>query len=180
MSLQDPAAPRRPIFHRDRMEYWAFVGQIVSALAVVCSLVFVGLQLYDSNKVAARSEANDTQAQWSSFRASIYSSHDTAEMFRAGMEGSRALDPADQLRFDYLMREHAWATYQVWQRVRDGLMPREHYEQGQGLDFVRVICTKGGAIVWARIRVELAKPYVADTDRLAADYARANKLRCGA
>jgi hypothetical protein len=180
MNDDEPTAARQPIFHRDRMEYWAFVGQIVSALAVVCSLVFVGLQLYESNKVAARSEANDTQAQWAALRASIYSSHDTAAMFRAGMDGAQPLDPADQLRFDYLMREQAWATYQVWQRVRDGLLAADHYEQGQGRDFVRVICTKGGALVWARIKVELARPYVADTDRLAADYARANKLRCGA
>ncbi|MDQ0248272.1 hypothetical protein J2W22_000319 [Sphingomonas kyeonggiensis] len=171
--------PRRPIFHRDRMEYWAFVAQIVSALAVVASLVFVGLQLYDSNRVAARSEANDTQAQWSSFRASIYSSHDTAEMFRAGLEGSQALDPADQLRFDYLMREHGWATYQVWERVRDGLMPRAHYEAGQGADFVRVICTRGGWAVWSRIKIELARPYVDDMDRMAAAYARANPGKVG-
>ena len=58
-------------FHHVRMEYWSYAAQIVSAFAVIISLIFVGIQLRDGNRVAIRNESNATQEQWSAFRASI-------------------------------------------------------------------------------------------------------------
>ena len=52
---------RPSIFHRSNLEYWALVAEIVSGVAVMVSLIFVGLQLRDANRVAARAEANSTQ-----------------------------------------------------------------------------------------------------------------------
>ncbi|MDO7844321.1 hypothetical protein [Sphingomonas immobilis] len=179
MSDDNPPPPdAAPIFHRDRMEYWAFVAQIISAVAVVISLVFVGLQLHDSNIVAVRSEANDLQSEWSSLRRSIYGNRDTAAMFQTGMDESKPLDPADALRFRYLMREHGWATYQLWERMRDGLQPPDRFFANAGPEFMAVVCTPGGVKAWAAIRREYPAPYVADLDRLAGQYARAHHVRC--
>ena len=176
---RQPQSSRSPrFFHRARMEYWAFVAQIVSALAVIVSLVFVGLQLRDGNLVAIRSEANATQQQWSSFRGSIYGSRETASVFSRGMAGTPPLDAVDLLRFDYMMREHAWATYQTWDRTQQALRPTSPFATGAAPDFLRVICTPGGRVTWMQVRHEFPAKYVADLDRLAGPFARANKVRC--
>lgn len=174
------AAPAKPLFHRDRAEYFAFIAQMVSAVAVVVSLIFVGVQLREANVVAIRDESNATMTQWSAFRTSIYEGRDAAEVFAAGMSGSRALDEADQLRFLYIMREHGWATFQVWDRTQKGLFPKWNFDVGAANDFLKVICTPGGAQAWASIKGELPPPYVADMDRLAIPFASANGVACDA
>ncbi len=168
----------RPIFHRDRMEYWAFVSQIISAIAVVGSLLFVGLQLRESAQTDLRNEANSTQTQWSQFRSSIYGNRNTADVLEAGLRRSRQLDAADELRFLYLMREHGWATYQIWDRTQAGLRPMQHFLVGAGPDFLRVICTPGGSDAWAKIRQEFPADYVEDLEELAPAFEAENGGSC--
>ncbi|MDZ4271123.1 MAG: hypothetical protein U0995_09190 [Erythrobacter sp.] len=174
----EQAPSQLPIFHRDRAEYWAFIAQIVSAVAVVLSLVFVGIQLRDGNRVALRNESNATMAQWSSFRTSIYGDRDTAQLFAVGMNGEDALGPADQLRFLYLMREHAWATFQIWDRNQNGLLTTIQFRNGAAPDFLRVICTPGGVHAWAQIKTELPSPFVDEIDRQGAVFAEVNGVHC--
>lgn len=160
-----PDGQARSILHRARLEYLALVGQIVSAVAVVISLIFVGVQLSDANRVATRAEANSTQEQWSAFNASLYSDRDTARVFHAGLTGA-PLDPVDRMRFAYLLREQGWLTYQGWERVRTGLRPRESFYEGSGLDLVRVICTPGGRPAWTEVRREFPPAYVKELEAL--------------
>ena len=151
--------------HR-RMEYVSFIAQIVSSAALIVSLMFVAFQISEGTKIASRDESNASMSQWSSFRISIYGDRETAEVFRSGMDESRQLDPADQLRFDYIMREHAWATFQLWDRAQEGLVPAKHFDLGAGPDFLRIICTPGGIKSWARIKSELPEAYVRDLEAL--------------
>ncbi|KCZ88508.1 hypothetical protein [Hyphomonas jannaschiana] len=180
MADEDPTETREAKLaqRRARVEYFAFIAQIVSAIAIVISLVFVGIQLHDGNTVTLRNESNATMTQWSAFRASIYSDRDTAEVFRAGMSGAPPLDATDQLRFGYIMREHAWATFQIWDRAKRGLVPSANFEAGAAPDYLKVICTPGGSVVWAGIRSEMPAPFVADMDRIAQAYAPAHHVSC--
>lgn len=180
MEEESEAAPReaRLLQRRAQIEQLAFIAQIVSAIAVVVSLIFVGIQLHEGNTVTLRNESNATMAQWSSFRASIYADRETAGMFEAGMAGEPAQDPVDRLRFLYLMREHAWATFQIWDRAKRGVLPTANFEQGAAPDFLRVICTPGGAPAWDEIRSELPPAYVADMERIAKTFEKGREVRC--
>ncbi|MDT8442444.1 MAG: hypothetical protein RQ723_12400 [Desulfuromonadales bacterium] len=162
---------------RDRLEVWSFIAQIVTAVAVIGSLVFVWVELERGNRIAIRAEANATMSQWSDFRSSIYGDADVAGLLAAGLAGDLA-DTVDQMRFDYLLREHAWATYNVWDRAEKGLLPSVHFSDGAGPDFLRLLCTPGGAKAWARIRSELPPPYVEELDRLAGPYADEYAVSC--
>jgi hypothetical protein len=179
MSDELPAedAPEPVSINHTRMEYWSFVAQIVSAFVVIISLIFVGMQLRDGNRVAIRNESNATQEQWSAFRTSIYENRDTAAMLQAGLSGE-PLDAPDRIRFLYLIREHGWATYQLWERAHEGLVPMVHFTEGAAGDYLRLICTPGGSAAWAEIKAELPKPFVADLDRLAVPYAKTHTVTC--
>jgi hypothetical protein len=163
---------------RARVEYLAFFAQIISALAVVISLIFVGLQLQAGNTVMLRNESNATMTQWSAFRASIYSDRETARLFQAGMDGVSPLDEADQLRFLYAMREHAWATYQIWDRAKRSLVRQRNFDAGAAPDFLKVICTPGGAQAWAAIRTELPPAYVTDLEQISISYGGDHNVSC--
>ena len=180
MADEDPSETREAKLaqRRARVEYLAFIAQIVSAVAIVISLIFVGIQLHEGNTVTLRNESNATMTQWSAFRASIYSDRNTAKVFLAGMEGAPPLDATDQLRFGYIMREHAWATFQIWVRTKRGLVPGANFEVGAAPDYLKVICTPGGAVVWAEIRSEMPAPFIADMDRIAEAYAPAHHVSC--
>lgn len=169
---------RDVIFDRARLEYWALVAEVVGGVAVVISLVFVGIQLRDANTVAERTEANATQDQWTAFNASIYGDAETAGILHAGLSGDRALDPVEQLRFDYLLREQGWLTYQGWERVRAELRPRESFYEGMGRDLAEVLCTPGGRQAWPGVRDEFPPAYVADLEALALELARERPADC--
>jgi len=162
---------------RDRLEAWSFVAQIVTAVAVIGSLIFVWVELERGNRIAIRAEANATMSQWSDFRSSIYGDPDVAGLLVAGLAAD-LLEEVDQTRFDYLLREHAWATYNIWDRVEKGLLPNVHFSDGAGSDFLRLLCTPGGATAWARIRSELPPPYVAALDQLAGPYSDKHAVSC--
>lgn len=169
---------RTAILDRARLEYWALLSQLVSAVAVVVSLIFVGIQLSDANEVAARDEANATQTQWGAFNASIYGDQETAAIMHLATSGERRLDPVERVRFAYLLREQTWLTYQGWERVRSGLRPRESFYEGAGVDLVMVLCSPGGREVWPTIRREFPADYVAELDVLAGAWTRASGNAC--
>lgn len=146
--------------------------------AVIVSLFFLWLELHENTKVALRNEANATMQQWSSFRQSIYGDRETADVFYRGMAEVELADPVEQLRFDYLLREHGWATFQIWDRVNFGLVSRAHFEQGAGPDFLKILCTPGGSAAWQRLQSEFPAAYAQDLRRLAAAYEKQLGARC--
>ena len=166
MTDKTPPKPKKPVLDRARMEYLSFAAQIVSAIAIVVSLVFVGIQLRNGNVVTLRNESNATMSQWSAFRSSIYADRDTARVLQDGMYAESRLDEIDRLRFLYLLREHAWATFQVWDRAERGLVPTANFNSGAGPDFLVILCTPGGAAAWQTIRNELPLPFVTDLEAL--------------
>lgn len=180
MQEEPEEAPRdtKLLQRRAQFEQLAFIAQIVSAIAVVISLIFVGIQLHEGNTVTLRNESNATMAQWSAFRASVYADRETARMFEAGMTGDPPLDPVDHMRFLYLMREHAWATFQIWDRAKRGVLPTANFEQGAAPDFLNVIGTPGGAPAWDEIRRELPPAYVADMERIAKTIEKDRGVSC--
>ena len=169
---------KEAMFSHRRLEYASFLAQIISSAAVVISLIFVGIQLNENTKIAIREESNATMSQWTAFRNSVYSDRNTAELFYDGLEGTRALDGADQLRFGYIFREHAWATFQIWDRAKGGLVPASNFTDGAGPDFLRVICTPGGSRAWSQVKPELPEGYVADMDRLTAPFEARYSVQC--
>ena len=172
------APEKEAMFSHRRLEYASFLAQIISSAAVVISLIFVGIQLNENTKIAIREESNVTMSQWTAFRNSIYNDRNTAELFYGGLQGTRVLDGPDQMRFGYIFREHAWATFQIWERARGGLVPYSNFAAGAGPDFLRVICTPGGSQAWSQAKQELPKDYAADMDRLMASFETEHSVQC--
>jgi hypothetical protein len=80
-------------------------SQVVGAIAVVASLIYVGFQLRQNTRQLQREENNATQAQWQTIRLTLAGDQDVAQLWVAGLNGE-ALDAVQRLRFESLLSEH--------------------------------------------------------------------------
>lgn len=100
------------------LEQLSYKAQIIASVGVVLSLVFVGYQVRQSTAALQRGEHNSTMEQWTAIRMAIAENREVAELMTSGLNGTKPLDPTDQLRVDYLVNEYAWASFHIWDRTR--------------------------------------------------------------
>jgi hypothetical protein len=93
------------------LEHAFFVSQIIASIALVASLIFVGLQVRGNTTALQRNEHNSTMAQWTVIRMAVARNRDIAELMTDGLHGRRRLDHADQLRLEQMLQENAWACF---------------------------------------------------------------------
>lgn len=131
------------VFHRERVEYWALIAEIVAATAVVLSLIFVGIQLRDANRFARSAAKNQTMEQYSEFRSSIYINPEAAELLLRGTQRPDELDEVERARVNLMLIEATMLAYQNYARYEAGLF--EAREAEGGLNFaLGYLCTPGG------------------------------------
>src|SRR5437867_7670802 len=122
------------------------ISQLVAAVGVMLSLVFVGLQIKQNTRALQRNEHNSTMEQWMVIRQAIAQNRDIAELMTAGLHGERALDAADQLRLEQMLAEHAWAAFHIWDRTQRGVFPKGTFELTAGPLLCSVLKTPRGDV----------------------------------
>jgi hypothetical protein len=119
------------------LEEWAFVAQIVSAIAVVASLVFVGFQL---RHATAAIRATSSQAHSSLYTDLVQSIIDNADFARAwsiGINNPNQLSEEEWVRFV----AYASALFRLYESSRvqwlNGRLDEEHWHtiERQAADF---------------------------------------------
>ena len=124
------------------------ISQLVAAVGVILSLVFVGLQIKQNRRALQRTEHNSTMEQWTVIRQAIAQNRDIAELMTAGLQGERTLDSADQLRLEQMLAEQAWAAFHIWDRTQRGIFPNGTFEATGGALLATLLRTSGGAAWW--------------------------------
>jgi hypothetical protein len=151
------------------LEHAFFVSQIIASIALVASLIFVGLQVRDNTTALRRNEHNSTMAQWTVIRMAIAKNRDIAQLMTDGLNGSRALDRADQLRLEQMLQENAWACFHIWDRTQRGVFPKGTFELTGGALLCGLLRTQRGAAWWRGAKhTGFIPAFVADVDALLA------------
>src|SRR3954463_5026504 len=128
------------------------ISQLVAAVAVILSLVFVGLQIKQNTRALQRTEHNSTMEQWTVIRQAIAQNRDIAELMTAGLQGERPLDAADQLRLEQMLQENAWAAFHIWDRTQRGIFPKGTFEVTGGALLETLFRTSGGESWWGKAK----------------------------
>jgi len=150
------------------LEQLAYLAQIVASVGVVLSLIFVGLQVRQSTAALQRNEHNSTMEQWTVIRMAIAKHREIAELMTAGLDGTRPVDRADQLRLEQVLQENAWAAFHIWDRTQRGVFPPGTFEISCA-QFVVLLRTPFGAEWWKTAsRYGLIPPFMADVDAMLA------------
>src|SRR3954447_18183855 len=124
------------------------ISQLIAAVGVILSLVFVGLQIKQNTRAVQRAEHNSTMEQWTVIRQAIAQNRDIAELMTAGLHGERALDAADQLRLEQMLQENGWASFHIWERTQRGIFPKGTFELSCGVHLCSLLGTAGGGTWW--------------------------------
>ena len=124
------------------------ISQLVAAVGVVLSLIFVGLQIKQNTRALQRTEHNSTMEQWTVIRQAIAQHRDIAELMTTGLKGECALDAADQLRLEQMLQENAWAAFHIWDRTQRGIFPEGTFEATGGALLGTLLRTPGGESWW--------------------------------
>ena len=66
------------------LEHAFFISQIIAAVAVVVSLVFVGRDIRENTQAIRRGEHNSTMEQWTVIRMAVARNKDIAELVGLG------------------------------------------------------------------------------------------------
>jgi hypothetical protein len=147
----------------------SMLAQVVGTLGVIVSLVFVGLQIRQNTGAIARSEHNNTMAQWTVLRMAIAHHRDIAELMTAGLSGERELDPADRLRLEQMLQEYGWAAFHIWDRTQRGVFPPGTFEATAGVLLAQILTTPRGSDWWREAKhVGFYPPFVAAVDAVLA------------
>lgn len=133
-----------------RLSFWVAAAEIISAFAVVVSLIYVGLEIRQSSLV---SEA-DIQAELLTYttqrRYLVIESSDLASLLARGYADPDRLTPPERLRFQsyielfYVAWERAYLTYEA------GVLSEELF--GEWNAWFVSVANNDPAFVWPMVR----------------------------
>jgi len=84
-------------------EVIAAIAQLLAAIAVVPTLVYLAIQVRNQNKESRRAAANAFVLHYNDFRKSLSDNSELASILLRGAKEFEDLDPNDKLRFGALM-----------------------------------------------------------------------------
>ncbi len=91
---------------RLKLKQWSRIAEITGALAVVVSLIYVGIQVNDSAIAVRSASANDANVALEEWYLQVGSNPQTSELLFRGLTSPEALPSAEE--FQYLMLIHAF------------------------------------------------------------------------
>ncbi len=145
------------------------LSQLIAAVGVVLSLIFVGLQIKQNTRALQRAEHNSTMEQWTVIRMAVAKHRDIAELMTAGLQEERPLDAADQLRLEQMLQENAWAAFHIWDRTQRGIFPKGTFEATGGALLDTLLRTPAGKSWWRKAKhIGFHPGFVADVDAILA------------
>lgn len=80
-------------------EMLAAIAQVVTAVAVIPSLIYLAAQIREQNKERRRAAVNVLIGQWSALVKSMIDSSEFAEIYLRGLQHFDDLAPAEKIRF---------------------------------------------------------------------------------
>ncbi|WP_265529670.1 hypothetical protein [Sphingomicrobium marinum] len=82
-----------------KLKQWAQIAEVISAVAIVLSLIFVGLQLRSNAQATQYASANATNASISSWYSRIANNEQASSIFWSALSSPDSLTPAEWYQF---------------------------------------------------------------------------------
>ena len=135
------------------------LGEFISSIAVIATLLFLGFQIRQGNILAKRHELNAGQDQISRLRVAVATHGDLAELWADGMTAVRPLEPAEQIRFDVAVSEYMFTLFHLWDRARLGLVAEAEWDRVAATIRESILANPGGSAWWEKNRRQFDKEF---------------------
>jgi len=137
------------------------IGELVGALLVLVTLVYLSVQLRATNDIAKADGHRDLIKQLNEW----YGEMGDANLMALLLEGSESFDKlsgADQLRFDAFVHRYFHICEQAWYMGRDRYIPAGSYDAF--MDAAVAMSSHGAQVWWKNAQPTFAKDFVAMID----------------
>lgn len=92
---------------------WASVAEVISAVAVVASLIYLAIQVRENTMLSAQEAVSSAIAEFNEFDRLIAVNADLASIIMRGEQGSSSLSAKEQRRFEHLISIET-GIYERW------------------------------------------------------------------
>ena len=150
---------------KERLQEFALIGEIVGGIAIVCSLIFVGIQIRQNAEVSEINAYQDLTAQITLMNSLRVEDPSFANLFWRFDHGEQPHDDTERARLEaflYMVFRHGDLAYRQYDRGmidRDSLVsmlaPTRTFRN-----------TEIGAEVWSVLSVSLNPGYVAFVEEI--------------
>jgi hypothetical protein len=123
------------------------IGEMVAAGGVICSLVYLALQIRRNTQQVARAEYDGLFDRFGDIRRSIYESPNLSQIMRVGTSEPEGLNESEMARFSSVMDAFFVLGMQIHQKTLDGALPRRAWE-GCIPMYSNWINSPGGRLWW--------------------------------
>ena len=96
------------------------VAEIIGVIAIIASLIYVGVQVRQSTEFARAGIVNDTSTSWANASALLASDAELADIFVRGIE-NKSLTPVEALRLESLLDIYMANLENIEHQYRAGL-----------------------------------------------------------
>jgi hypothetical protein len=110
-------------------EMLSAIGQMVAAIGVIPSLIYLAVQIREQNKERRRAGINILTAQWSELVKSAQESRAFAALFLRGMRSFQDLDAPDKLRFSAFFSRFTRNCEGMFIYYRDGALEKALWDE---------------------------------------------------
>jgi hypothetical protein len=108
-----------------KLKKWALMAEIVGAVAIVVSLVFVGLQIRQSNSLAATEALKEGTEIWTDVYRTALGTEESAAFFIGALNDCEQLSPPQRARFFALIAKFLSAYDNIYNQYESGRLREE-------------------------------------------------------
>ncbi|HSG87780.1 MAG TPA: hypothetical protein VLA56_01110 [Pseudomonadales bacterium] len=123
------------------------IGELVGGVAIIVSLVYVGIQIRQSTNASKAATAQAFSKQYSDLNQMLVTA-DTRRVFARGMNGLEALPADERVSFMAVLSSISRTLEAFHFQTLKGGLDKELYE-GWLTQYLDLLATKGGSDFWA-------------------------------
>jgi hypothetical protein len=141
------------------------IGEIIGALAVFITLVYLALQIKQNTKAVQSSALDSTVNTISIARQSIYENDDVAQVYLTGLSSPDELSDLERLKFRLLVHNLMLSQSNIFPQTKSSDLPVSEWNAQQTI-IKRVLGSPGGQWFWEEFGCEFDNEFRAEIDRI--------------
>jgi len=134
------------------------IGEIIGALAVFLTLIYLALQIRQNTKAVQASAVDASISKVTSVRQSMYESAEIAGIYIAGIANPDDLDELSRTRFRLLMHNILLAISNIYSQTNFAGLSSSMWES-QLVLLRRVVTSPGGRWFWKEYQLEFDEAF---------------------
>ena len=141
------------------------VGEIIGALAVFVTLVYLAQQIRQNTKAVNSAALDSTINTISLVRQSIYENDDVARTYLKGIENPEELNDLERLKFRLQIHNMLLSQSNIFSQTKLSELPTSEWK-AQSTIIRRLVGSPGGAWFWREYGHEFGDEFRAEVDRI--------------